>query len=71
MAGGPKCETEKEVFDFVYDGIKKGSCGINLGRNIWQNPHPAAVAKALYSIVHKNATSKEAHKIFLEAKKAK
>jgi len=23
MAGGPKCETEKEVFDFVYDGIKE------------------------------------------------
>lgn len=70
MAGGPKCETEKEVFDFVFDGIKKGSCGINLGRNIWQNPHPAAVAKALHAIVHKKATSKDAFEIFKEESKS-
>ncbi|OGS02274.1 MAG: autoinducer 2 aldolase [Elusimicrobia bacterium RIFOXYB12_FULL_50_12] len=68
MAGGPKCETEKEVFDFVYDGMTKGSVGINLGRNIWQNPNPAAVAKALYAIVHEKATSKEAFEIFNEEK---
>jgi putative autoinducer-2 (AI-2) aldolase len=36
MAGGPKCETELEVFDFVYDGIQKGAIGVNLGRNVWQ-----------------------------------
>jgi putative autoinducer-2 (AI-2) aldolase len=68
MAGGPKCETEQGVFDFVYDGIKKGSVGINLGRNIWQNPHPAAMAKALYAILHKNATAKEAGEIFKTTK---
>jgi len=34
MAGGPKCETEQEVFDFVYDGIQKGAIGLNLGRNV-------------------------------------
>jgi putative autoinducer-2 (AI-2) aldolase len=64
MAGGPKCETEQGVFDFVYDGMKKGSVGINLGRNIWQNPHPVAMAKALYAIVHKNATAKQAGEMF-------
>jgi putative autoinducer-2 (AI-2) aldolase len=69
MAGGPKCETEQGVFDFVYDGISKGSVGINLGRNIWQNPHPVAMAKALYAIVHKNATAKEAGEIFKAEKK--
>jgi len=71
MAGGPKCETEQEVFDFVYDGMRKGSVGINLGRNVWQNPHPAAVAKALYAIIHKKATAKEAGEIFKEAKRDK
>jgi putative autoinducer-2 (AI-2) aldolase len=68
MAGGPKCETELQVFEFVYDGISKGSIGINLGRNIWQNPHPVAMAKALRAIVHENKTAKEANEIFNDAK---
>jgi len=70
MAGGPKCETEQQVFDFVYDGMQKGSVGINLGRNVWQNPNPAAVAKALHAIIHKKATAKQAGEIFKEAKKS-
>jgi putative autoinducer-2 (AI-2) aldolase len=68
MAGGPKCETEREVFDFVYDGLQKGAIGVNLGRNIWQNPNPVAVAKALYAIIHENAKPQEAEDIFNEVK---
>ncbi|MFH1336924.1 MAG: 3-hydroxy-5-phosphonooxypentane-2,4-dione thiolase [Candidatus Zixiibacteriota bacterium] len=68
MAGGPKCETELEVFEFVYDGMQKGSIGINLGRNVWQNPHPVAVAKALRAVVHEKATPKQAYQIFNEIK---
>jgi putative autoinducer-2 (AI-2) aldolase len=68
MAGGPKCETELEVFQFVYDGMQKGAVGVNLGRNVWQNPHPVAVAKALYAIIHENATDVEAYEIFKESK---
>ena len=64
MAGGPKCETEREVFEFVHDGMTKGSIGINLGRNVWQNPHPVAIAKALHAIVHNNASVDEAEKLF-------
>ena len=70
MAGGPKCETELEVFEFVYDGMQKGAIGINLGRNVWQNPHPVAVAKALRAIVHENATAKDAHQLFNDVKKS-
>lgn len=68
MAGGPKCETEKEVFEFVYDGMQKGSVGINLGRNVWQSPHPIAVARALQAIVHEQANVKQAVEIFEEMK---
>ena len=39
MAGGPKYETELEVFNFVHDGIQRGAIGVNLGRNVWQHPH--------------------------------
>jgi len=64
MAGGPKVDTEKEVFEFVYDGMQKGAIGVNLGRNIWQNEHPVAMIKALRAIVHENATVEDAVEIF-------
>jgi putative autoinducer-2 (AI-2) aldolase len=68
MAGGPKCETEREVFEFVHDGMQKGAIGINLGRNVWQNPHPVAVARALHAIIHESATAEEADSIFNDLK---
>lgn len=68
MAGGPKCESELDVFKFVYDGMCKGAIGINLGRNIWQSPHPVAVARALQAIVHENANVKKAQEIFNQVK---
>lgn len=60
MAGGPKCETELEVLEFVYDGMQRGAVGINLGRNVWQSEQPVAIAAALRAILHGNATPKEA-----------
>jgi putative autoinducer-2 (AI-2) aldolase len=64
MAGGPKCETELEVFDFVYDGIQKGAIGVNLGRNVWQSPHPVAMMRALNAIIHEKATPTQALDLF-------
>ncbi len=68
MAGGPKCESETDVFKFVYDGMQKGAIGINLGRNVWQSPHPLGVARALQAIIHENADAKKAQEIFQEVK---
>ena len=67
IAGGPKCNTELEVFRFVHDGMQRGAIGVNLGRNVWQNPHPVAMTKALQAIVHKNAGPEEAQEIFLSS----
>jgi len=68
MAGGPKCETELEVLEFVHDGLQRGAIGVNLGRNVWQNDHPVAMARALRAIIHENATVKEAHDLFNSVK---
>lgn len=68
IAGGPKCETEKEVFEFVYDGMQKGAIGVNLGRNVWQSPHPVAMAAALRAIIHEKADVKKAQEIFNQVK---
>ncbi|MBI4317641.1 MAG: 3-hydroxy-5-phosphonooxypentane-2,4-dione thiolase [Chloroflexi bacterium] len=68
MAGGPKCETELEVLQFVHDGMQRGAIGLNLGRNVWQSQHPVAVARALQAIVHANATVKEANDLLMSVK---
>ncbi len=68
MAGGPKCETEVEVMEFVHNGIENGAIGINLGRNIWQSKYPVPMAKSLQAIIHKNASVKEAKEIYDETK---
>jgi putative autoinducer-2 (AI-2) aldolase len=70
MAGGPQVDTEREAFDFVYDGIEKGAVGVNLGRNIWQNDFPVAMIRALRAIIHENATPKEAQDVYDSVKKA-
>lgn len=64
MAGGPKVDSELQVFEFVYDGMQKGAIGVNLGRNIWQHDFPVAMIKALRAIIHKKANPKEASEIF-------
>ncbi len=69
MAGGTKVGCEREVFEFVYDGIKKRAIGVNLGRNIWQNDHPVAMIRALRAIIHENTTAKEANDMFNEIKR--
>jgi len=71
MAGGPQVDTELEVFEFVHDGIQKGAIGVNLGRNIWQNDFPVAMIKAIRSIIHENATPKEAQELYDSVKSGK
>jgi len=71
MAGGPQVDTELEVFEFVYDGLQKGAVGVNLGRNIWKNDYPVAMARALRAVIHENATPKEAQEIYESVKSGK
>ena len=68
IAGGPICETELEVMEFVYDGMQKGAIGINLGRNVWKHPEPVAMMRSLRGIIHDGKTAKEALEMFNELK---
>jgi putative autoinducer-2 (AI-2) aldolase len=71
MAGGPKCKTELEVFEFVCDGMQKGAIGVNLGRNVWQDKHPVAMARTLQAIIHENAAAGEAQDVYNSLKNGK
>ncbi|MDP3879003.1 MAG: 3-hydroxy-5-phosphonooxypentane-2,4-dione thiolase [Dehalococcoidales bacterium] len=64
MAGGPRVDTEMEVFEFIHDGMQKGAIGVNLGRNIWQNAFPVAMIKAIRTIVHQKATPLQAQEVY-------
>jgi putative autoinducer-2 (AI-2) aldolase len=59
------------VFEFVYDGTQKGAIGVNLGRNIWQNPYPVPMIRALRAVIHENADPKEADDIYKSLKSGK
>jgi 3-hydroxy-5-phosphonooxypentane-2,4-dione thiolase len=69
IAGGPKTESELEVLEFVYKGIQEGAIGVNLGRNIWQNGRPRAMARALQAVIHENMPPKQAHELYLSFEK--
>ncbi len=70
VAGGPKFNTEEDVFNLVYNAVEAGAAGVDMGRNIWQNEHPLAMIKAIRAIVHQKATVKEAVHVFEEEKKS-
>ena len=50
VSGGPKKESLEFLKD-AYNVIKAGASGIAVGRNIWQNPNPLEISKALRGIV--------------------
>ncbi|MFZ3151662.1 MAG: 3-hydroxy-5-phosphonooxypentane-2,4-dione thiolase [Anaerolineaceae bacterium] len=64
LAGGPKTDNDLEVLEFVYNSMQAGAAGVNLGRNIWQNKYPRAMARALQAIIHEGAKPKEAMDLF-------
>lgn len=68
VAGGPKLDTEVDVFKLAHDALQNGAVGVDMGRNIWQNDHPVAMIKGIRAIVHEGATVKEASEIFNAAK---
>jgi 3-hydroxy-5-phosphonooxypentane-2,4-dione thiolase len=69
IAGGPKVDTAREVFEFVHDGIQRGAIGVNLGRNIWQHEYPVAMMRALHSIIHEGADVDGAQALFESVQK--
>ncbi len=68
IAGGPKLETEWDAIKMAYDAVEKGATGVDMGRNIWQSPHPVAMIKAVRAVVHQKMSPEEANQIFKESK---
>jgi putative autoinducer-2 (AI-2) aldolase len=63
VAGGKKLP-EKEALEMAYRSMQGGARGLDMGRNIFQSRHPAAMADAIGKIVHEKFTGKEAWEYF-------
>ena len=68
VAGGKKLP-ENEALTLVYNAMKCGAAGVDMGRNIFQAESPKAMARAVKMIVHENYTDKEAYDLYLKLKK--
>jgi len=69
IAGGPKLETELDALKMANDAIQKGAIGVDMGRNIWQSPHPVPMIKAVRAVVHDGVKPEDALEIFEKDKK--
>lgn len=63
MAGGKKLP-EREALTMAYRAISDGAAGVDMGRNIFQSDHPAAMLAAVTNIVHDGATPDEAYQMY-------
>ena len=68
IAGGPKLETELDALEMAHNAVEKGAAGVDMGRNIWQSPHPVAMIKAIRAVVHQKMSPQEAHQVFEQNK---
>jgi putative autoinducer-2 (AI-2) aldolase len=65
MAGGKKLP-EVEALEMAYRALQQGAAGVDMGRNIFQSEAPAAMIRAVSSVVHDDATPDEAFELFNE-----
>jgi DhnA family fructose-bisphosphate aldolase class Ia len=55
IAGGTRMDTPRAALEVVHGSIVAGGTGVVFGRNIWQNPDPSRIVKALKAIIHDGA----------------
>lgn len=60
IAGGPKMDSDRAILEMVRGAMDAGASGTSIGRNVFQHDNPTKIVKALYMIVHNNATVDEA-----------
>jgi len=63
IAGGPKMDSDEDIFRMVAGALEAGAAGLSIGRNAFQHEHPDRMIRALSAMVHQNATVDEAGQI--------
>ena len=60
IAGGPKMESDRDIFEMVDGALKAGARGLSIGRNAFQHKNPEKIVGALCKMVHEGASVKDA-----------
>jgi putative autoinducer-2 (AI-2) aldolase len=63
IAGGKKLP-ERDALEMARRAIDQGASGVDMGRNIFQSDHPAAMLRAVRAVVHEDATADDAHDLY-------
>jgi len=63
MAGGKKLP-ELDALTMAWKAIDQGAAGVDMGRNIFQSAHPAAMIRAVRHVVHCAARPQEAYELY-------
>jgi predicted phospho-2-dehydro-3-deoxyheptonate aldolase len=56
IAGGPKMESDEDIFKMVEDALKAGAAGLSIGRNAFQHQNVEKIVAALCQMVHKGTS---------------
>jgi predicted phospho-2-dehydro-3-deoxyheptonate aldolase len=62
IAGGPKMDSDEDIFKMVEGALKAGAAGLSIGRNAFQHEKPDKMVEALSKMVHEGASIEEAVK---------
>jgi len=60
IAGGPKMDSDEDIFRMVEDALQAGAAGVSIGRNAFQHKNPTRMVQALSKMVHSGASIEEA-----------
>lgn len=67
VAGGKKLP-ELQALELAYNSIQQGAAGVDMGRNVFQAEHPAAMLQAIRAVVHERQTPKDAFALYCTLK---
>jgi 3-hydroxy-5-phosphonooxypentane-2,4-dione thiolase len=65
IAGGKKIP-EEDALILAYKAIQEGAAGVDMGRNVFQSDHSAAILTAIRAIVHDGLKPDEAFEVYQE-----
>jgi predicted phospho-2-dehydro-3-deoxyheptonate aldolase len=60
IAGGPKMDSDEDIFKMVEGALKADATGVSIGRNAFQHEKPDKMVNALCKMVHEGASVDEA-----------
>lgn len=60
IAGGPKMDSDEDIFRMAEGALEAGAAGLSIGRNAFQHKNPTRMVQALSKMVHEEVSVAEA-----------